>query len=58
MTVSLARRLVGPDISFGPFRFVEAVPWLLLAETFRIVGANVGLLLAWLAFIPECVSLS
>ncbi|QWG22228.1 hypothetical protein KMZ93_19950 [Bradyrhizobium sediminis] len=27
-----------PDTSFGPFRFVEAVPWLMLALTCRIVG--------------------
>ena len=29
-----------PDSSFGPFRFVEAVPWLIVALACRIVGAE------------------
>jgi len=55
MAIARAQRLSRPDVSYGPFRFFEAVPWLLLAETFRIVGANVSLLLGWLALIPECI---
>ena len=52
MPIARAQGLTRPDTSYGPFRFFEAVPWLLLAETFRIVGANDNLLLRWLAVRP------
>jgi len=53
--IARAQLLSRPETSYAPFWFFEAVPWLLLAETIRIVGANVGLLVSWLALIPECV---
>ena len=61
MTTPLAlRRLALPSVSYGPFRQVQAVPWLVLAATMRLLAfaggliaipaimiANVALLLAF-----------
>jgi hypothetical protein len=55
MSIARTQRLIRPETSDAPFRFFEAVPWLLLAEAFRVVGAGAGTLLALLAFIFECV---
>ena len=40
MPVARAQKLVRPDTSFGPFRFVEAVAWLIVALACRIAGMN------------------
>jgi hypothetical protein len=40
MPATRAQRLVRPDTSFGPFRHVEAVAWLMLALACRIAGMN------------------
>ena len=50
------QRLTRPETSSGPFRFFEAVPWLLLAEAFRFAGASARPLLTFLALILECVA--
>jgi hypothetical protein len=56
MPIVRAQRLTRPDTSDAPFRFFEAVPWLLFAEAFRFAGGTSARpLLALLAFIPECV---
>ena len=49
------QRLTRPETSYGPFRFFEAVPWLLLAEAFRFAGASARPL-TFLALILECVA--
>jgi hypothetical protein len=40
MPAARAQRLVGSKSSFGPFRFVAALPWLMVALAFRIAGMN------------------
>jgi hypothetical protein len=40
MPIARAQKLIRPDTSFGPFRFVDAVPWLIVALACRIVGAD------------------
>jgi|GraSoiStandDraft_28_1057319.scaffolds.fasta_scaffold249352_2 hypothetical protein len=40
MPVARAQKPDRADTSFGPFRFVEAVPWLMVALAFRIAGMN------------------
>lgn len=34
------RQLIRPTISFGPFRFLEAIPWLALAAAMRLIAYN------------------
>ena len=36
------QRLNRPHISFGPFRFLEALPWLVLAATMRVINYGGG----------------
>jgi hypothetical protein len=55
MSMSRTQWLSRPETSYGPFRFFEAVPWLLLAEAFRVVGASARPVLALLALIFECI---
>lgn len=55
MPIPRAQRLTRPETSDAPFRFFEAVPWLLLAEAFRVVGAGAGPVLILPAFILESV---
>lgn len=43
MTVTLRQQLrqqAFPNVSFGPFRFLEAVPWLVLAASMRVISFN------------------
>ena len=43
MTVALRQQLrqqAFPNVSFGPFRFFEAVPWLVLAASMRVIAFN------------------
>jgi hypothetical protein len=43
MTIALRRQLQQhsfPNVSFGPFRFLEAVPWLVLAASMRVIAFN------------------
>jgi hypothetical protein len=43
MTVALRQRLrqqTFPNVSFGPFRFFEAMPWLVLAASMRVIAFN------------------
>lgn len=43
MTVTLRQQLrqqTFPNVSFGPFRFLEAMPWLVLAASMRVIGFN------------------
>lgn len=45
MTIELRKQLLQrsiPRLSFGPFRFLEAVPWLVLAATMRVVAFGGG----------------
>ncbi len=43
MSVALRREhLTRPNASFGPFRFLEALPWLVLAATMRVVAYGGG----------------
>ena len=35
-----ARKFDLPSVSYGPFRFLEAVPWLMLAAALRIFAAG------------------
>ena len=43
MSVALRQeRLTRPNTSFGPFRFLEALPWLVLAATMRVVAYSGG----------------
>ena len=35
-------RLTHPNVSFGPFRFLEALPWLVLAATMRVIAYGGG----------------
>jgi hypothetical protein len=46
MQFTRAQRLTRPDISYGPFRFFEAVPWLLMALACRVTAAG-GTWLIW-----------
>ncbi|WP_439492663.1 hypothetical protein [Bosea sp. (in: a-proteobacteria)] len=39
-----ATRPALPDVSFGPFRLLEAVPWLLVAATMRVIAFAGGLI--------------
>jgi len=43
MTVALRQQLqqrTFPNVSFGPFRFLEAMPWLVLAASMRVIAFN------------------
>ena len=43
MTIALRRQLQSqafPNVSFGPFRFLEAMPWLVLAASMRVIAFN------------------
>jgi hypothetical protein len=43
MTVALRRQWqqhAFPNVSFGPFRFFEAMPWLVLAASMRVIAFN------------------
>ena len=40
MPTARAQKLVRPDTSFGPFRHVEAVAWLMVALACRVAGMN------------------
>jgi hypothetical protein len=40
MPTARAQRLVRPDTSFGPFRYIEAVAWLIVALACRVAGTN------------------
>lgn len=43
MTIALRRQLqqhAFPNVSFGPFRFFEAMPWLVLAASMRVIAFN------------------
>jgi hypothetical protein len=43
MTIALRRQLrqhAFPNVSFGPFRFLEAMPWLVLAASMRVIAFN------------------
>lgn len=43
MTIALRRQLQQqalPNVSFGPFRFLEATPWLVLAASMRVIAFN------------------
>ena len=56
MRTARVLRLTRPDVSHGPFRYFEAVPWLLLAEACRFAAVNLGTLAALLAFIAESIA--
>src|SRR5882672_6465907 len=45
MTIALRRQLRQPlpQVSFGPFRFLEALPWLVLAAAMRVIAFGGGL---------------
>lgn len=51
-----ALRLARPQVSYGPFRYFEAVPWLLLAEACRFAAINLGTLAALLSFVAESIA--
>lgn len=36
------QRLTRPNVSFGPFRFLEALPWLVVAATMRVITYSGG----------------
>jgi amino acid permease len=43
MTIALRQQLrqrAFPNVSFGPFRFLEAMPWLVLAASMRVIAFN------------------
>lgn len=44
MTIALRRQLRQPlpQVSFGPFRFLEAMPWLVLAAAMRVIAFGGG----------------
>lgn len=43
MSITLRQdRLTRPNTSFGPFRFLEALPWLVLATTMRVLAYGGG----------------
>jgi uncharacterized membrane protein YjgN (DUF898 family) len=45
MTIALRSRLrqsASPGVSFGPFRFLEALPWLVLAAAMRVIAFGGG----------------
>ena len=45
MTIALRKQLhqqVLPGISFGPFRFLEALPWLVMAAAMRVIAFGGG----------------
>ncbi|HEY3679208.1 MAG TPA: hypothetical protein VGL45_10875 [Bradyrhizobium sp.] len=45
MTIALRSQLkqrVSPETSFGPFRFLEALPWLVLAAAMRVIAFTGG----------------
>jgi len=52
---SLARS-ASPSVSYGPFRQIEAVPWLLLAATMRMLAYGGGWI-AWPAIVVANVAL-
>jgi len=38
----LSRSLSRPNVTFGPFRFMEALPWLVVAAAMRVLAFSVG----------------
>jgi len=45
MTIALRKQLRQqslPSVSFGPFRFLEAMPWLVMAAAMRLIAARTG----------------
>lgn len=43
MTIALRRQRQSlPEISFGPFRFLEALPWLVMAAAMRVIAFGGG----------------
>jgi len=44
MTIALRRQLRQPlpQVSFGPFRFLEALPWLVLAAAMQVIAFGGG----------------
>ena len=44
MTIALRRQLEKPlpQVSFGPFRFLEALHWLVLAAAMRVIAFGGG----------------
>src|ERR1700681_1616457 len=45
MTIALRKQLQQqslPQLSFGPFRFLEALPWLVLAAAMRVIAFGGG----------------
>lgn len=42
VALAAPRPLRLPTVSYGPFRLLEAVPWLMLATALRVVGARGG----------------
>jgi len=56
MKIARAQWLTRPDVSYGPFRYFEAVPWLLLAEACRFAAVNLSAWPALLAFIAESIA--
>jgi hypothetical protein len=56
MRIARAQSLARPDVSYGPFRYFEAVPWLLLAEACRFSAVSLGVLAALLSLIAESIA--
>ena len=55
----LSLRKTRPETSFGPFRPLPALPWLIMAAALRIVGyGNLGLIVPALALANACVLLA
>ena len=43
MDYALSRRSISrPNVTFGPFRFLEALPWLVMAAAMRVLAFSVG----------------
>jgi len=42
MTIALRRQPSIPQVSFGPLRFLEALPWLVLAAAMRVIAFSGG----------------
>lgn len=42
MSIALRKQLIRQDTSFGPLRFVEALPWLILAAALRVFAFGAG----------------
>ena len=72
MTIALRREhLTRPNTSFGPFRFLEALPWLVLAAAMRVLAygggpvalpaiivANISVLLAFVLVAQRSIELA